>query len=79
MRTKLRGGEAWYDRCVGEQLADLAGLASEPSVAAMTEAERAAVEGRCTSTGSFYGPAAFYRCAQERLAEVAAAGRNASL
>jgi Putative peptidoglycan binding domain len=79
MRAKLRGGEAGYSRCVDEQIADLAGLKNEPSVAAMTETQRAAVEDRCRSAGSFYGPAAFYRCAQERLAEVAATGGNALL
>jgi peptidoglycan hydrolase-like protein with peptidoglycan-binding domain len=79
LRAKLRGGEAGYDRCVADQIAELAALESEPSVAAMTGAQRATVEDRCASTGSFYGPAAFYRCAQERLAEVAAAGRHTSL
>jgi len=54
-------------------------LESELSVAVMTRVQRVMVEDWCASTGSFYGPAAFYRCAQERIAEVAAAGRNTSL
>jgi hypothetical protein len=74
LRAKLRGGEAGFDLCVEQQLAELAQLENEPSIAAMTELERTAVKERCSSTGSFYGPAAFYRCAQERLAELGEPG-----
>jgi hypothetical protein len=67
-RAKLRDGEAGYDRCVDEQIADLARLEDTPSLAALTDEERGAVAASCDSIGSFYGPAAFYRCAQESLA-----------
>jgi hypothetical protein len=67
-RARLRDGEPGYDRCVGEQVADLARLEDTPSLAALTDDERSAVAATCDSIGSFYGPAAFYRCAEERLA-----------
>jgi hypothetical protein len=72
-RATLRDGDAGHDRCVEEQLADLAQLESKPNIAALTESEHSAIEDACDSIGAFYGPAAFYRCAQERLAEVSSA------
>lgn len=72
-RAKIRDGNAGLDRCVAEQLADLAQLEGKPSLAALTDGERKAIEDACDSIGAFYGPAAFYRCAQERLAETPSA------
>ena len=68
----MRGEDA-YERCVEEQTADLGQLGEKPSLAAATAHERAAIEDACRSSGFFYGPAAYYRCAQERLVMLAAA------
>src|SRR5262249_47329347 len=75
MRARLHDGEAGYDRCVEDQIADLAQLESKPSLVALTDAERSTISDGCDSVGAFYGPAAFYRCAQERLAELGPASR----
>jgi hypothetical protein len=72
-RAKIRDGDTGHDRCVAEQIADLAQLDGKPSLAALTDGERKAIADACDSIGAFYGPAAFYRCAQEQLAETAAA------
>jgi hypothetical protein len=68
----MRGEDA-YARCVAEQTADLGQLGQKPSLAAATDYERAAIEDACRSSGFFYGPAAYYRCAQERLSVLNAA------
>jgi hypothetical protein len=78
-RSKMLRGEAAYERCVAEQIADLAQLGEKPSLAAVTDSERATIEHRCGNIGFFYGPAAFYRCAQERLAELAEADERPEL
>jgi hypothetical protein len=75
-RSRVLRGEAAYERCVAEQLADLAQLGEKPSLAAATAGQRSAIEDGCGSIGFFYGPAAFYRCAQVRLAELEADGRR---
>jgi hypothetical protein len=72
-------GDAAYESCVAEQITDLTQLGERPGLAAATDAERAAIEDGCGSIGFFYGPAAFYRCAQERLAEVGAADERPDL
>ena len=78
-RSRMLRGEAAYERCVAEQIADLAQLGEKPSLASATDGERAAIEDGCGSIGFFYGPAAFYRCAQERLAELAEADERPEL
>jgi len=78
-RSRMLRGEAAYERCVAEQIADLAQLGEKPRLAAATDGERAAIEDDCGNIGFFYGPAAFYRCAQERLAELAEAGARPEL
>lgn len=70
-RSKMLRGEAAYELCVAEQIADLAQLGEKPKLAEATDGERTAIEDGCGNIGFFYGPAAFYRCAQERLAELA--------
>jgi len=78
-RSRMLRGEAAYDLCVAEQIADLAQLGEKPSLAAATDGERAAIEDGCGNIGFFYGPAAFYRCAQEHLAELAEADQRPAL
>jgi hypothetical protein len=78
-RSRMLRGEAAYEGCVAEQIADLAQLGEKPSLASATDAERAAIEDGCGSVGFFYGPAAFYRCAQVRLAELAQHGQRPEL
>ena len=77
--VQMLRGEVAYERCVAEQIADLAQLGEKPSLAAATDGERAAIEDGCGNIGFFYGPAAFYRCAQERLAELAEADERPEL
>jgi hypothetical protein len=74
----MRGEDA-YERCVTEQTADLGQLGEKPSLAAASDHERAAIEDGCRSSGFFYGPAAYYRCAQERLVMLAAADAGPKL
>jgi peptidoglycan hydrolase-like protein with peptidoglycan-binding domain len=78
-RSRMLRGEAAYERCVAEQIADLAQLGEKPRLAAATAGQRAAIEDACGSIGFFYGPAAFYRCAQVRLAEPAEADERREL
>jgi len=78
-RSRMLRGEAAYERCVAEQIADLAQLGEKPSLAGVTDRDRAAIDDGCGSIGFFYGPAAFYRCAQERLAELGAADQRPEL
>lgn len=78
-RSRIVRGEAAYERCVAEQIADLAQLSEKPNLAAATDGDRAAVEDGCGNIGFFYGPAAFYRCAQERLAELGAPDQRPQL
>jgi hypothetical protein len=74
----MRGEEA-YELCVTEQTADLGQLEEKPNLAAATDDERVAIEDGCRSSGFFYGPAAYYRCAQERLEGLAAAAADSKL
>ncbi len=78
-RSRMLRGEAAYERCVTEQIADLAQLGKKPILSPASDAERAVIEDGCGSVGFFYGPAAFYRCAQVRLAELAEANELAKL
>jgi hypothetical protein len=78
-RSRMLRGEAAYERCVAEQIADLAQLEDKPNLAAATAGQRAAIEDGCGNIGFFYGPAAFYRCAQERLVELAEAKERPEL
>ncbi len=78
-RSRMLRGDAAYERCVAEQIADLAQLGEKPNLAAATDGERATIEDGCGNIGFFYGPAAFYRCAQEQLAELADADARSEL
>ncbi len=78
-RSRMLRGEAAYERCVAEQIADLAQLEDKPNLAAATAGQRGAIEDGCGNIGFFYGPAAFYRCAQERLVELAEAKERPEL
>jgi hypothetical protein len=72
-------GPAAYNRCLAQQLEELAAGPKQPDLSGLTYAEKQSIESVCSTPKHLQGPAAYNQCLVQQLQQLAAGPRQPDL